>query len=380
MKKNIPFGKPIIGKTEIESVNKLLKQPILVHGQKTLSFEKKFSDYIGCKYAVAVSSCTAGMHLSYLALGIKKGDEVIVTSQTHVATAHCIEFVGAKPVFVDCDLESGNISVESIESKITENTKAISLVHFIGIPADILKIKSLAKKYKLYLIEDCALALGAKVNGVHVGLFGDVGSFSFYPVKHITTIEGGIVITNNKSIYNFIRRVRSFGYNKNRMKNNLLYDVDLLGYNYRMNEVEAAIGLAQLDRMDYIIKKRMQNFNYYISKLKDNENISILMNKKKNSISSNYCFTIILKKRLSKLRDQISDELKKSGIGTSIYYPGPVPLLKYYKKKYGLKFKSFPNATTISKNSISFPTAPHVNKSDIDKIVLNINKVINLFK
>ncbi len=380
MKKNIPFGKPIIGKAEIDSVNKLLRQPILVHGQKTLSFEKKFSDYVGCKYAVAVSSCTAGMHLSYLALGIKKGDEVIVTSQTHVATAHCIEFVGAKPVFVDCDLETGNISVESIESKITKNTRAVSLVHFIGIPADILKIKSLAKKYKLYLIEDCALALGSKVNGVHVGLFGDVGSFSFYPVKHMTTIEGGMVITNNKRIDNFIRRARSFGYNKNRMKHNLLYDVDLLGYNYRMNEVEAAIGLAQLDRMDYIIKRRMQNFNYYVSKLKDNENIGILMNKKQHSISSNYCFTIILKKRLSKLRDQIIDELKKTGIGTSIYYPGPVPLLKYYKKKYGLKFKSFPNAASISKNSISFPTAPHVNKSDIDKIVFNVNKVINLFK
>ena len=189
-----------------------------------------------------------------------------------------------------------------------------------------------------------------------------------------------MVITNNKRIDNFIRRARSFGYNKNRMKHNLLYDVDLLGYNYRMNEVEAAIGLAQLDRMDYIIKRRMQNFNYYVSKLKDNENISILMNKKQHSISSNYCFTIILKKRLSKLRDQIIDELKKTGIGTSIYYPGPVPLLKYYKKKYGLKFKSFPNAASISKNSISFPTAPHVNKSDIDKIVFNVNKVINLFK
>lgn len=380
MKKNIPFGKPIIGKAEIDSVNKLLRQPILVHGQKTLSFEKKFSNYVGSKYAIAVSSCTAGMHLSYLALGIKEGDEVIVTSQTHVATAHCIEFVGAKPIFVDCDLKTGNICVESIESKINKKTKAISLVHFVGIPAEIIKIKSLAKKHKLFLIEDCALALGSKVKGVHVGLYGDVGSFSFYPVKHITTIEGGMVITNNKKIDDFIRRTRSFGYNKNQMKHKLLYDVDLLGYNYRMNEVEAVIGLAQLDRMDYIIKKRMDNFNYYISKLDHNENFTILKNKNKNSISSYYCLTIILKKKLSKFRDQIVDELKKLGIGTSIYYPGPVPLFKYYKTKYNLKFKSFPNASSISNNSISFPTAPHVSKSDIDKIVFGINKVIDLFK
>jgi len=153
MKKNIPFGRPIIGKTEIDSVNKLLRQPILVHGQKTLSFEEKFSNYVGSKYAIAVSSCTAGMHLSYLALGIKEGDEVIVTSQTHVATAHCIEFVGAKPVFVDCDLKTGNICVESIESRINKKTKAISLVHFLGIPAEIIKIKSLAKKQS----EKCTL-------------------------------------------------------------------------------------------------------------------------------------------------------------------------------------------------------------------------------
>ena len=380
MKKNIPFGKPIIGKAEIDSVNKLLRQPILVHGQKTLDFEKKFSNYVGSKYSIAVSSCTAGMHLSYLALGIKKGDEVIVTSQTHVATAHCIEFVGAKPIFVDCDLKTGNICVESIESKINKKTKAISLVHFVGIPAEIIKIKSLAKKYNLFLIEDCALALGSKVNEVHVGLHGDVGSFSFYPVKHITTIEGGMVITNNKKIDDFIRRARSFGYNKNKMRHKLLYDVDLLGYNYRMNEVEAVIGLAQLDRMDHIINKRMENFNYYVSKLEHNENFSILQNKNQDSISSNYCFTIVLKKKISKFRNQIIDELKKLGIGTSIYYPGPVPLFKYYKTKYSLNFKSFPNASSISNNSISFPTAPHINKSDIDKITLGINKVIDLFK
>ena len=380
MKKNIPFGKPIIGKAEIDSVNKLLRQPILVHGQKTLDFEKKFSNYVGSKYSIAVSSCTAGMHLSYLALGIKKGNEVIVTSQTHVATAHCIEFVGAKPIFVDCDLKTGNICVESIESKINKKTKAISLVHFVGIPAEIIKIKSLAKKYNLFLIEDCALALGSKVNEVHVGLHGDVGSFSFYPVKHITTIEGGMVITNNKKIDDFIRRARSFGYNKNKMRHKLLYDVDLLGYNYRMNEVEAVIGLAQLDRMDHIINKRMENFNYYVSKLEHNENFSILQNKNQDSISSNYCFTIVLKKKISKFRNQIIDELKKLGIGTSIYYPGPVPLFKYYKTKYSLNFKSFPNASSISNNSISFPTAPHINKSDIDKITLGINKVIDLFK
>ncbi len=380
MKKHIPFGKPVIGKPEIESVNRLLRQPILVHGQQTLSFEEKFSNYVGSRYAVAVSSCTAGMHLSYLALGIKEGDEVIVTSQTHVATAHCIEFVGAKPIFVDCEQKTGNICVESIESKITKKTRAISIVHFVGIPAEMKKIKSLAKKYKLFIVEDCALALGSRINGVHVGLHGDVGSFSFYPVKHITTIEGGMVITNNKKIDDFIRRARSFGYNKKKMKSNLLYDVDLLGYNYRMNEVEAIIGLAQLERLDHFLNKRVENFNYYVSKLEKIKNVHILRNYDLNSISSNYCITLILKKHLSKFRNQIVEELKKLGVGTSIYYPGPVPLFKYYKTKYNLKSRSFPNALCISNQSISFPTGPHIDKSIIDEIVFCINKVFNIFK
>ena len=196
----IEFGKPFIDQKERNLVNKILKQPILVHGRYTEDFERNFCSFTKSKYAVSVSSCTAGLHMGYLALGIREGDEVIVTSQSHVATAHAIEYVGAKPIFVDCDLKFGNIDINLIESKITKKTKAISIVHFLGMPVDMIHLKKITKKYNLFLIEDCALAVGAKIGKKHVGTFGDIGSFSFYPVKHITTIEGGMITTQKKSL------------------------------------------------------------------------------------------------------------------------------------------------------------------------------------
>ena len=250
MKKfNIPFGQPTIDKKEINSAIKVLEQPKLVHGKVVEKFEKSFKKFVGSKYALSVGSCTAGMHLAYIALGISRGDEVIVTSQTHVATAHTIEFVGAKPIFVDCETQTGNIDVNLIEKKITKKTKAISIVHFIGIPVEMDKLLYLKKKYKLFIIEDCALALGSKIGKKHVGAIGDIGSFSFYPIKHITTIEGGMVTTNNMKIADIIKRIRAFGYNRNGLKSSFLYDVDLLGYNYRMNEIESAIGLMQMTKL-----------------------------------------------------------------------------------------------------------------------------------
>ena len=194
----LPFGNPWITNEEISAVNKVLKSKILVHGQHTINFEKKFKQFTKAKYAVAVSSCTAGMHLFYYSVGIGRGDEVIVPAQTHLATAHAVELTGAKAVFVDSSFDTGNIDIEKIESKITKKTKAIlskSCV-FHGLAT----AYYLAKKHNLYIVEDCALALGAKYYNKHVGTVGDVGVFSFYPVKHITTAEGGMVILNNKKL------------------------------------------------------------------------------------------------------------------------------------------------------------------------------------
>jgi Predicted pyridoxal phosphate-dependent enzyme apparently involved in regulation of cell wall biogenesis len=225
----IPFGKPIIENKEIQEVCKTLKSSILVHGKKTEEFENLFNRFTGSKFGASVSSCTTGMHLVYKFLGIGSGDEVLVTSQSHVATAHCIEYVGAKPVFIDCELQTGNIDLNKIEEKITKKTKAIAIVHFAGIPVNMNLLNKISKKFKLKIIEDCALALGSKINNKHVGLIGEAGIFSFYPIKHITTIEGGMIISKNKKLIDFVKKNRAFGYKKNTRDKNSLYDVDSLG-------------------------------------------------------------------------------------------------------------------------------------------------------
>jgi dTDP-4-amino-4,6-dideoxygalactose transaminase len=190
----IPFGKPLIGSEEKAAVLEVLDGPVLVHGPKAQQFEDAFSEFTQAPHAVSVSSCTAGMHLIYFALGLGPGDEVIVPAQTHVATAHAVELTGAKAVFVDVDRETGNIDIGKIEQAITPRTKAVAVVHYLGVPVEMPRVKELTAKYDLFLLEDCALAPGAWLDGVHAGLHGDAGVFSFYPVKHLTTAEGGMII------------------------------------------------------------------------------------------------------------------------------------------------------------------------------------------
>lgn len=375
--KNIPFGKPIINHGEFRAVNKVLKSGKYVHGKKSIEFENNFKFFTKSKFAVTVSSCTAGMHLFYFINGIKKGDEVILPAQTHVATAHAIELVGAKPIFVDSEIQTGNINISKIERLITKKTKAISIVHFLGIPVNMIEIKKIAKKYKLLLLEDCALALGSKVSKKHVGLFGDAGVFSFYPVKHITSAEGGMVITNNKKLAEKIKSVKAFGVDKNYNQRNFpgKYDVKELGFNYRMSEIHASIGVEQMKKLNFFLKQREKNFLYLFKALSKNENFFIISNKNKKILSSNYCMSIILKKD-NYNRTLIIKNLNKNGIGTSIYYPKPVPLMSYYKKKYNYKNSEFINALKISERSISFPVGPHLKKSDLNLMIKKINKII----
>ncbi len=373
---NIPFGKPIIGDKEISEVCKTLKSSILVHGKKTKAFEDLFNNFTGSKYGASVSSCTTGMHLVYKFLGIGYGDEVLVTSQSHVATAHCIEYVGAKPIFIDCELQTGNINLKEIEEKITKKTKAIAIVHFAGIPVDMKLLNKISKKFKLKVIEDCALALGSKVGNKHVGLIGDAGVFSFYPIKHITTIEGGMVISKNKKLIKYVKKNRAFGYEKNLRDKNSLYDVDSLGFNYRMNEVDATIGICQLKKIKRFLSIRQRNFNLFSKMISSEENIDYLSNQDANSTNSFYCFIVILKNSLRGKRLVITDKLREKRIGTSVYYPGPIPMLKFYKQKYSLKSKDYKNAIEISNNSIAFPVGPHIGKKEIIYITENLKSII----
>mgnify|MGYP006091259347 FL=1 len=375
-----PFGRPILGKSEVDIIKKVLDSNILVHGQTSLKFENIFKKFTKSKEAISVSSCTAGMHLTYLALGLGKGDEVIVPAQTHISTAHSVELTGAKAIFIDCELDTGNIKISEIERKINKKTKAIAIVHFLGIPVNITEIKKIAKKYNLFILEDCALAIGAKYNQKHVGTIGDVGVFSFYPVKHITTAEGGMIITNNKSFAKKLRLLRAFGVNKTfseRKKG--IYNCDYLGLNYRMSEIHASIGYIQMKKLNNFLKQRKKNFSLLEKKIRHNKNIRIIKSNKNSLVSSNYCLTAILKNKILKKRDEIMKKINQLGVGTSIYYPHPVPRMNYYKKKYGYQALKYRNAEIISDNSIAFSVAPHLKKDDISTISKIINNVLRLY-
>ena len=377
----IPFGKPIINQNETKSVLRVLKSGIYAHGPVSSEFEKKFSNFTKSKFSTTVSSCTAGMHMFYFALGIGQGDEVIVPAQTHTATAHAVELSGAKPVFVDCEQSTGNIDFRKIERRITRKTKAICVVHFLGIPVEMDKIMKIAKKYKLFVLEDCALSLGAKFKNIHTGLIGDAGVFSFYPAKHITTGEGGMLITKNKKIYEKIKLSKSLGINKSFLERKTpgIYDATALGFNYRMSEIHAAIGLQQLKKINLFLSKRKFNFKFLKNKLLKSSKIKILDSQKKHLKNSFYCMNVILNKNLSKKRKTIINFLKDKKIGTSIYYPQPVPRMTYYKKKYGYNKNTYNSAAIISDRCISLPVGPHLKKKDlnyISKIFINlINKL-----
>ena len=261
MKSNkINFSHNSISNKDIEAVSKVLKSGWLTHGKYTSLFEKEFSRFVNSKFAVTVSSCTAGLHLSCLALNIKKGDEVILPAMSHTATSHAIEYTGAKPVFVDIEKISGNIDVNLVKKKITKKTKALIVVHMAGFACDMNEIQKICKKHKLQLIEDCAHGLGTFFNRKHVGNFGVSGCFSFYPTKHITTGEGGMVISSNLKFINRIKQLKAFGIDTDVKDRKMpgLYDVTKLGFNYRMTDFQAAIGYHQLKRFkkNLLIRKK----------------------------------------------------------------------------------------------------------------------------
>lgn len=376
IKKDIPFGQPILGEEEKRAVEEVLSGPILVHGPKSELFETAFAQFTGAPYAVSVSSCTAGMHLIYHTLGFGPGDEIIVPSQTHVATAHAVELTGARPVFADAEPRYGNIDPAAIESLITPRTKALAVVHYLGVPADMEKISKIAKKHGLFLLEDCALSPGASYKGVHTGLVGDAGCFSFYPVKHLTTAEGGMIILKDAVLAQKLRLLKAFGVNRNHGERKIPgdYDVVDLGYNYRMSEVHAAIGVEQMAKLPSFLEKRKASFNSLESLLRSENKFSILPQPVDDlRTSSHYCMGIILEAELARKRTTLMNQLKSKGIGTSIYYPHPVPHMTYYREKYG-EIAS-PNAETISNSIIALPVGPHLDINDMKTIAEGIFSV-----
>jgi perosamine synthetase len=363
---SIPFARPEIGKEERQAVASVLDGPILVHGPKATEFEEDFATYCKAPLAVTVSSCTAGMHLIYFALGYGPGDEVIVPAQTHTATAHAVELVGAKPVFVDAEMDTGNINIDAIEKAITSRTKAIAIVHYLGMPVDMKRVVEIAKKHDLFILEDCALAFGTRQDGVHAGLMGDAGVFSFYPVKHMTTAEGGMIILRDEKLAAGLRLKKAFGVDRTHGERPIpgMYDVVTLGLNYRMNELQAAIGIEQIKKLDDFLADRKRNYKALEHKLTGIDEVTLFQSSNGGFQSSYYCLSAILSDKLAAKRPEIMAAMKDAGVGTSIYYPRAVPHMTYYREKYGYTDIQFPNAKKISDNSIALPVGPHLIAGD----------------
>ncbi|MBB91552.1 MAG: cell wall biogenesis protein [Magnetovibrio sp.] len=369
-KLDIPFGRPWIEDLERDAVMEVLSGHILTHGPNCHAFEEGFAKMMGGGHAVSTSSCMASLHLSWMDLGVGPGDEVLLPAMTHVATAHAVALTGATPVFVDSELTSGNMDLDDMAAKVTAKTKAIGIVHYVGIPIDMVKVMALAEKHGLKVVEDCALAVEARIDGTHVGLFGHTGCYSFYPVKHITCGEGGMLVSKDPETVKRIGEFRAFNYDRSGPGPKVpgLYDVKGLGMNYRMSEMQAALGRVQLTRLPDIMRIREANFRALQSGLNAINGVRVLDSGEDRLKSSFYCVTMLLEGDLAAKRNDIALALNERGVGTSIYYPHPIGRLRYYRDKFGYDANGFPGATAIADNAIALPCGPHLGVKDMEDI------------
>ena len=375
---DFPFGRPMIDEEERAAVAEVMLSPQLVHGPRIAAFETEFAAMLGPEaHATSVASCTAGLHLIYLHLGLGPGDEVIVPAETHVATAHAVEVTGARPVFVDCDA-SGNIDVTRIPEAITDRTRAICVVHYPGLPVDVAAVNAIAQPRGIFVVEDCALAIGASLDGVACGLLGDAGSFSFYPVKHMTTGEGGMVVSRHAGVTASIASLKAFGYDRSPDARRVpgVYDIARLGINYRMNEIGASIGLVQLHKVRDFDARRRANAHVLRGALQLVPGITLLPDGDERRVHANYCLVAVLDADAGLDRDATLLRLKERGVGTSVYYPVPLPLSRFYSQKYGYSTDEFPNAQRISSSSIALPVGPHLTPDDMETIATTITEVL----
>lgn len=369
----IPLFDLNFDESEKKAVIDVLDSKWISSGPKTIELENKFAEMLNVKYALAVSNCTAALHLAAVSLGIGVGDEVIVPSLTFVATINSIMYAGAKPIF--CDITSkDNFSIDAnkIESLITEKTKAITVMHYAGFSCDMDRILKIADKYKLKIIEDACHGPMSEYKGKKLGTIGNVGCFSFFSNKNISTAEGGILVTNDADIYKKVKLIRSHGMTTmsyERAKgHSTSYDVVEIGYNYRFNDILAGIGIVQLDKLVSDINKRKKVRELYIKLLKNEERI-IIPYKDYQEISSSYIFPIVLKEGNVEKRDELRQYLMENGIQTSIHYP-PVHRFSVYKDYY----QFLPVTEYVADNELTLPMYGSLSNDEIKYICDEIKK------
>lgn len=379
----LPYGKQWITEEDIQSVVKVLKGDYLTTGPYIKEFEEKLATYVGAKYAVTFSNGTAALHGACFAAGIGEGDEVITTPITFAASANCALYMGAKPVFADIDEQTYNIDPKEIEKLITDKTKAIIPVDFTGQPVELDEIHQIAKKHNLVVIEDAAHALGAEYKKQKIGSISDMTMFSFHPVKHITSGEGGVIVTNNETYYKKLMQFRSHGITRDkellsRQEGPWYYEMQFLGYNYRMTDIQAALGTSQLRKINEFVELRRKFSTMYNEAFQNiNEVVTPFQHVDSNSSWHLYILQFDLSK-LSATRKEIFEAFIQQNIGVNVHYI-PVYRLPYYEQ-LGYKKGLCPKAEKLYESIISLPLFPAMTEQDVEDVIKAVKNVINAYK
>jgi len=377
MKWRYPLSDIHLGKEEEKAVLKTLRSGWLSTGPVTQKFENAFSKYLGGGYTIAVANGTAALHLALASLGVHEGDEVVLPSLTFVATANAVLYVGAKAVFADVTgFDDFDISPQEIEAKITQRTKAIVVMHYGGYPCNMQPILNIAKRRRLYVVEDAAHAPGAEYRGKKCGVHGDIGCFSFFSNKNLTTGEGGMVATRHKELAERVRRMRSHGMRAlswDKYHGHLSsYDIKELGYNYRTTEIQSALGLVQLKELDRKNRKRKRLVEAYQKELQGVKDISVPFLREKHH-ASYHLFSILLAPSID--RNKVMERLKDFGIQTSVHYSS-VHLFSLYRNQFGYRKGDLPKTEEISQREMTLPLYPLLNTGDVKWIARKVREVI----
>ena len=398
----ILYGRQWIDEEDINAVIDVLKGDWITQGPKIDEFEKALANYCGAKYAVAVNSGTSALHLACLAAGIKEGDEVITTPITFVASANCVVYCGGIPVFADINKDTYNIDPSEIRKKITSKTKAVIPVDFAGLPCDMEAIRKIADEHDLIIIEDACHALGAEwkdSNGrwhkTGSCSYSDMTVFSFHPVKHITTGEGGAVLTNNAELYEKFLSLREHGIIRNPEKfinkdlafslnpeslilnpNSWYYEIHELGFNYRITDIQCALGLSQLKKLDMFLAKRRSIASAYSQAFKDIELVTTPAEPEDKKPAYHIYVLQIDFERLGKTRADVMNKLRASGIGTQVHYI-PIHLQPYYRNKFGYRKGDYPAAEEYYDKALSIPIYPKMNDAEIKRVIDSVKGCLN---
>lgn len=381
-KEFLPFAKPLVSEQAIADVADSIRKGWMAMGPKTVDFENKFAEYVGCKYAVSVNSATAGLHLAVMAL-IKPGDEVITTAMTFASTVNAIIYAGGKPVLVDIDPHMFNIDVNEVEKAITPKTKAIIPVHFAGRPCDMDALEALAEKYNLGIIEDAAHALGAQYKGRKIGAGrgnNHIAVFSFHPTKNITTGEGGMVCTNDEDAAEIMSMQRQNGMSKgawNRYQANgkAHYDIFKPGLKYQMMDIQAAIGRDQLTHLEEFNARRREIVARYQKELADVKGLILPPEIEEGNVHSWHIYTPLIDiDTLGFSRDDFMAQMSKRNIGTAYHYQA-LHLFTCYGEITGLKAGDLPNAEYVSERIVSLPLFPAMTDEDVTDVIEAIKEI-----